>query len=306
MSGADFALPRVLAWEVTRRCPMKCRHCRAAASDMPYEGELTTDECLRVIDSISSINPPPLVIWTGGEPMTRPDLAELVRHASDKGLRSVLAPCGMLVTEERLARLKEAGVMACSFSLDGPDRRTHDAFRGIEGAWESVLSAMAAARAVGMPFQVNTLVRKGSLSTLDSIYERALLEGATRLDLFFLVPTGRGAFMDSQVPDDAETRSVIEWSAGKRTKLTCCPGAGTCIGGRGFAFLSHVGTLQTCGFVQIPCGGIREFDFDFTRLVAAAENPLGHCGNCRRPDLVGHAHPVFSGVFPADGEAAVQ
>ena len=282
MSGTPFALPRVLAWEVTRRCPMKCRHCRAAAGDMQYEGELSKDECLRVIDSISSINPPPLIIWTGGEPMTRPDLAELVRHASDRGLRSVLAPCGMLVTEESLSRLKEAGVMACSFSLDGPDRKTHDDFRGVEGAWEAVLTSMAVARAVGMPFQVNTVVRKGSLDALDAIYERALSEGAMRLDLFFLVPTGRAAFIDSQVPDDAETDAVISWAEGRRTKLTCCPDAGTCIGGRGFAFLSHVGTLQTCGFVQTPCGNIRDFDFDFPRLAAAADNPLGHCGNCRK------------------------
>ena len=283
MNALSFSLPRVLAWEVTRRCPMKCRHCRAAAADCAYDGELTTEECQKVLDSLSALPKPPMIIWTGGEPMTRADLPELVRHATAKGLRSVLAPCGMLATEDRLRELKTAGVIGCSFSLDGPDRISHDAFRGVDGAWESVRKAMAAARAAGLPFQVNTVVRKGSLASLDAIYAQALAEGATRLDLFFLVPTGRGRLLDDQVPSDAETDAVIAWAAGKRTKLTCCPQAGTCIGGRGFAFLSHTGTLQTCGFVQKPCGNIRAFDFDFARLVSAAVNPLGAEGNCRSP-----------------------
>ena len=278
-----FAFPRVLAWEVTRRCPMNCRHCRAGAADQTFGGELTTDECMRIIDSLSHgrSNSPTIIIWTGGEPMTRADLPDLVRQATARGIRSVLAPCGMLVTEARLRALKEAGVMACSFSLDGPDRATHDAFRGVDGAWEAVRAAMAVARRIGMPFQVNTVVRKGSLRTLDALYGQALAEGATRLDLFFLVPTGRGARIGSEVPDDAETEAVIAWAAGKRTKLTCCPRAGTCIGGRGFAFLSHTGDLQTCGFVQTPCGNIRDHGLDFCRLIAAAENPLGASLNCR-------------------------
>ena len=281
VAEGTFAFPRVLAWEVTRRCPMKCRHCRAAADDCAYEGELSTAECRQVIDSLAAHAPPPMIIWTGGEPMSRADLPALVRYATEKGLRSVLAPCGLFATRERLLELKAAGVMACSFSLDGPDRISHDAFRGVEGAWDAVKAAMAAARAVGLPFQVNTVVRKGALDRLDGIYAQALAEGATRLDLFFLVPTGRGRLIDGLVPDAAETEAVIAWAAGKRTKLTCCPQAGTCIGGRGFAFLSHTGTLQTCGFVPTPCGDIRDFGFDFARLVAAAVNPLGVAGNCR-------------------------
>lgn len=229
-----------------------------------------------------------MVIWTGGEPMTREDLPELVRHASSLGIRSVLAPCGMLVTEARLQELKDAGVMACSLSVDGLDRKTHDSFRGVDGAWDSVHAAMSAARAVGMPFQVNTVVRKGSVHThegsvptLDAIYDMAMGEGASRLDLFFLVPTGRGKSIDSLVPESSEVETAIAWAKGRNVKLTCCPQAGTCIGGRGFAFLSHTGTLQTCGFVQTPCGNIRDYGFDFMKLVESAKNPLGVSGNCR-------------------------
>lgn len=235
---------------------------------------------MRVLDSLAAMRP--MVIWTGGEPMTREDLPGLIRHATSLGIRSVLAPCGMLVTEDRLLELKDAGVMACSFSLDGPDRAAHDAFRGIDGAWDGVLRAMSIARGAGMPFQVNTVVRKGALDTLDAVYGKAMSEGATRLDLFFLVPTGRGRGIDALVPDDSEVKSAIEWSRGRRVKLTCCPQAGTCIGGRGFAFLSHTGTLQPCGFVQVPCGNVRDFGYDFRRMVESAENPLGACGNCRQ------------------------
>jgi MoaA/NifB/PqqE/SkfB family radical SAM enzyme len=109
----------------------------------------------------------------------------------------------------------------------------------------------------------------------------AMGEGASRLDLFFLVPTGRGKSIDSLVPDASEVETAIAWSKGKNVKLTCCPQAGTCIGGRGFAFLSHTGTLQTCGFVQTPCGNIRDYGFDFMKLVESAKNPLGVSGNCR-------------------------
>ena len=257
---------------------MKCRHCRASASDSAYDGELTAAECRRTLDSLAGFRP--MVIWTGGEPMTREDLPELVRYATSLGIRSVLAPCGMLVTVERLKELKAAGVVACSFSVDGPDKASHDSFRGVDGAWDSVFSAMAAARSAGMPFQVNTVVRKGSVPTLDAIYGMAMAEGASRLDLFFLVSTGRGKSIDSLVPDASEVVAAIEWSKGRKVKLTCCPQAGTCIGGRGFAFLSHTGTLQTCGFVPVPCGNIRDFGYDFAKLAAAAENPLGVSGCC--------------------------
>ena len=222
-----------------------------------------------------------MIIWTGGEPMMRVDLPNLIRHATAQGVRSVLAPCGMLVTEDRLLELKDAGIMACSFSIDGPDRESHDAFRGVDGAWESIMAAMAAARAVRLPFQINTVVRHGALKTLDTIYKIAMDEGATRLDLFFLVPTGRGLLIDSQVPNEEETESVIAWAEGKRTKLTCCPKAGTCIGGHGFAFLSHTGNLQICGFVPVSCGNIRDHNLDFRRLVSSATNPLDRSGNCR-------------------------
>ena len=261
---------------------------------MEYGGELSTDECRRVLDSLSNA----MIIWTGGEPMCRPDMVELVSHATSRGLRSVMAPCGMLVTEERLVALKDAGVMALSFSLDGPDAASHDSFRGVAGAYDNVTRAMVAAKRAGISFQINTTVSKLNIDRLDEIAERAKELGAAKLDLFFLVPVGRGGGLAEYALSDDETKRVLDWSfqlSGIAVKHTCCPSAPAhwsacgcpgarpcgCLGGRGFAFLSHTGDLQTCGFIDVPCGNIRDFDFDFGALVAAAANPLGEDGSCR-------------------------
>ena len=284
----NFRFPRVLAWEVTRRCPMKCRHCRAAAADFAYDGELTTGECLKVIDSLASRAgepPAPMVIWTGGEPMSRPDLAELVRAAKARGIRSVMAPCGALVTDERLAELKDAGIAACSFSIDGPDAESHDSFRGVQGAFEKVKAAISSARRVGMPFQVNATVTKLNSRRLGEIRDLAVSLGASKLDLFFLVTVGRGKALAPLAVSDEETQRILVWMKSVKeipVKATCCPSGPTgCLGGRGFAFLSHTGVLQTCGFVEAPCGSVKEHGFDFRATIATASNPLGESGNCR-------------------------
>ena len=304
-----FRMPRVLAWEVTRRCPLKCRHCRAGAADLPYARELTTAECRRALDSLAapSSQPPPLVIWTGGEPMLRPDILALVSHATALGIRSVMAPCGMLVTEARLGELKAAGVTACSFSLDGPDAATHDAFRGVAGAYDNVTRAMRIAAALGMPFQVNTTVSTLNLDRLDALYDAAVRLGAAKLDLFFLVPVGRGKGIARYALSPEQTDRVLDWAFARAVqgplaiKTTCCPSAPFrwarwkplhaldaplrppcgCLGGRGFAFLSHVGDLQTCGFIDTPCGNLRDHACDVRALIAAAANPLGAAGTCR-------------------------
>ena len=309
-TSSNFMPPRVVAWEVTRRCPLHCRHCRAGATDVPYRHELTTDECKRVIASLAAAEPKPMVIWTGGEPMLRPDILELVADATANGIRSVMAPCGLLVTEARLRALKDAGVRACSFSLDGPDAASHDAFRGVPGAYDNVTRAMAVAREIGMPFQVNTTVSTLNVDRLPEIYARAVALGAVQLDLFFLVPVGRGKAIADYALSDEQTRRVLDWAFQKAVegplavKETCCPSAPAywggwkpahapaaqmrppcgCLGGRGFAFLSHVGDLQTCGFIDVSCGNIRDVDCDFRALLAQASNPLGRRGTCRTPD----------------------
>ena len=239
--------------------------------------------------------------------MLRPDILALVSHATALGIRSVMAPCGMLVTESRLGELKAAGVTACSFSLDGPDAATHDAFRGVAGAYDNVTRAMRIAAALGMPFQVNTTVSTLNLDRLDALYDAAVRLGAAKLDLFFLVPVGRGKGIARYALSPEQTDRVLDWAFARAVqgplaiKTTCCPSAPFrwarwkplhapdaplrppcgCLGGRGFAFLSHVGDLQTCGFIDTPCGNLRDHACDVRALIAAAANPLGAAGTCR-------------------------
>lgn len=299
---------RVIAWEVTRRCPLSCRHCRAGAQDRDYAGELTTDECLRVLDSLAP-EMRPMIIWTGGEPMCRPDILELVRAATERGLRSVMAPCGTLVTREALQSLQAAGLMACSFSLDGATAAAHDAFRGVAGAFENVTRAMSVAAEIGMSFQVNTTVSRLNKDELPLIRHKAIEAGAGTLDLFFLVPVGRGAAMRdlSLAPEDAD--AVLRWAfemdaqGPVRVRETCapqavrvwhaagCPGRipTGCLGGRGFAFISHTGVLQPCGFLDVDSGDLRDYGFDMKKAYACSKvfNDLrqterygGVCGVC--------------------------
>ena len=282
---------RVLAWEVTRRCPMACKHCRGASRDEAYAGELTTTQAKAVTDSLDADAAHPMLIFTGGEPMFREDLPELVRHATARGFRCVLAPCGRFATEERLAELKAAGICALSLSIDGPDAATHDAFRGVPGAFAMALRAMAAARAVGLPFQVNHTLTRANRHDLRAMRDFALAQGATRLDVFFLVPVGRGSAIAELCLSDGETEAALDELLALDAEgslplhVTCEPrilsraaAAPTppkspfngCMAGAGFCFLSHTGELRPCGFFPEAGGNVRDFAFNLPAAYRAS------------------------------------
>ena len=286
---------RVIAWEITRRCPMACQHCRGASRDLPYEDELTTAEACRVLDSIvAAVQPParlPMIIFTGGEPMFRADLEQIVRYATQRGFPAVLAPCGRVASAERLTALKAAGIRAISLSVDGPDAATHDAFRGVSGAFQMALDAMQAAREVGLPFQVNHTLTRAGLGKLRAMRDFALAQGASRLDVFFLVPVGRGSAISAQCLTDAETEAALTELLALDDEgllpihVTCEPRilrlaearetptrspCNGCMAGAGFLFLSHIGDLQPCGFFECPLGNIRDFDLDIPKTLAAS------------------------------------
>ena len=125
---------RLVAWEVTRSCNLACKHCRAEAHPEPYPGELSTDEAKALIDTFPQVGNP-IIIFTGGDPMMRPDVYELVAYTHSKGLTCAFSPNGTLITPESARRIKEAGVERCSISIDGADAASHDAFRGVPGAF---------------------------------------------------------------------------------------------------------------------------------------------------------------------------
>lgn len=193
----DFSeRPFIVIWETTQACDLACVHCRACAQPLRSALELTTEEAKRLIDEVKALEAPVFVL-TGGDPLKRPDIFELVEYASSQGGRISLTPSATpLLTQEAITRLKQCGLARLAISLDGPDATLHDAFRRVPGSYDWTLSAVRWAREIGLPVQINTTITRHNLQHLDSMI--ALLE---RLDIvlwsvFFLVPTGRGSAID--------------------------------------------------------------------------------------------------------------
>ena len=141
--------PRILAFEITRKCRFNCRHCRAGGGRAQTKKDLSTQQCKRILKAVEDYNKA-VVIFTGGEPMERADIYDLVAYARGLGLRSVMASCGYSLSEQSLERLRASGLLAMSFSLDGASRESNDAFRESEGAFDAVVEAAQLCRQVGL------------------------------------------------------------------------------------------------------------------------------------------------------------
>jgi radical SAM protein len=188
--------PFIVIWETTQACDLACVHCRACAQPLRNSLELTTDEAKRMIDEIAAMQAP-LFVMTGGDPLKRPDIYELVSYAADKGVRPSLTPSATpLLTREAVVKLKEAGLARLAISLDGPTAEIHDAFRKVSGSFQWTLDAVRYAREIGLPVQINTTITRHNLKYLADMI--ALLESLDIVlwSVFFLVPTGRGQNID--------------------------------------------------------------------------------------------------------------
>src|ERR1035437_9085543 len=212
MRPADFALvdfnraPFLVIWEVTRACALACVHCRADAIHRRDPRELTTEEGFRLIDQVRAFGPrPPLFVLTGGDPMCRPDLADLVRYAAGTGLTVALTPSGTAAaTPARLAALKDAGLSRVAVSLDGPDPETHDAFRRVRGSYTWTMRIIDSAIDLGLPLQINSTISRLTLPYLEAMAARVAEMPVTLWALFFLIQTGRGANLEQISADDCE------------------------------------------------------------------------------------------------------
>ena len=210
MLEADFDLaPFTIAWEVTRACAFACVHCRADAQHTRDPRELTTEEGHHLLNRFKQFGSP-IVVFTGGDPMMRRDLFELIHVATELGLRASLTPTATaLPTPERLNKAMEAGVRRIALSLDAPSPEVHDAFRQVPGSWERTMKILRNAHSVGLSAQINTTVTKFNVHLLPDMVRFVEEVGAVQWSVFFLVPTGRGQIQHMISPEEHER--VFHW-----------------------------------------------------------------------------------------------
>jgi len=311
--GKRIVKPRLIAFELTRRCRFSCRHCRANAG-IAGDEELTTSECKRILKAVAKFKKC-MIIFTGGEPMERGDIYELIRYGRNLGLRPVLATCGYLINEKAIVRLKKAGIRTLSFSLDGAGAETHDRLRGAKGAFDSVIKAAEIARKVRVRFQINTTISKVNIDEIVGIVELTKRLGAYCFNPFILVPTGRGKQMADEILNPIVYETMLnellrlKLESQIQVRVTCGPQfarvckqaqakglteeVNGCMGGRGFGFISYRGDVQTCGFLNKSAGNLIENGFDFGRIWLGSEflkeirNLSTYKGNCRVCEFAG-------------------
>jgi radical SAM protein len=196
--------PFIVIWETTQACDLACVHCRACAQPVRSALELNTAEAKRLIDDVAELAVPVFVL-TGGDPLKRPDIFELVQYASSSGVRISLTPSATpLLTAEAIQRLKDCGLARLAISIDGPTAAIHDAFRRVPGSYDWTLNALRVAHEIGLPAQINTTITRHNLQHLDAMI--GLLEQIDIVlwSVFFLVPTGRGSTVDLITADEFE------------------------------------------------------------------------------------------------------
>jgi len=291
MHAADL---RLVFWETTAACNLSCKHCRRLELDATRD-ELTTAEAKAMIDGIAQMGKP-ILVFSGGEPLMRPDLWELLAYAKAAGLTLALATNGTTVDEVVAERIAGAGVARVSISLDGADAATHDAFRGQVGSFEAALAGQARLRARGVGTQINCTVARHNRDQLVALRERCIAIGAEALHLFVVVPVGCGVELTAAMRLSAdEVESVLGWLADQAgdprlfVKATCAPQfariarqkgklgdlrghahgnkAGVnattrgCLAGSAVCFVSAKGEVFPCGYLPVTCGHLRTQSF---------------------------------------------
>jgi AdoMet-dependent heme synthase len=286
--------PFIAIWEVTQACDLACVHCRASAQPERHPMELSTAEGKELIDQIADLEVPVFVL-TGGDPIKRPDLFELIAHARKVGVRVSLTPSATpLLTRDIVFRLKEAGLARLAVSMDGASAATHDAFRGLSGSFARTLDAVRWANEADLPVQINTTFSRRNIGEIDSIVALMKTLKLTLWSVFFLVPTGRGKLNDLLSADEFEEvfakihalskqagfdiktteaqhyrRYVLQQKVTDRKAgiLSDSPArVQDAIGraprglnaGKGFVFISHKGEVFPSGFLPLAAGSIRE------------------------------------------------
>jgi radical SAM protein with 4Fe4S-binding SPASM domain len=283
--------PFIVSYSITTKCNLKCKHCYSDSVEAAPD-ELSTEEALRLIDDLSTWGIRLLVI-DGGEPLCRPDVLDIVKYATSKGIRTTIGSNGTLIDEAMARKMLDAGVRAVAISVDAADASTHDYFRGVTGAFEQTMRGLEACRATGLPFQLNMVIRKETISQLDDMLDLAVDSGANAVELFDLVAAGRAKRESSkQLLDLNERKRAMEWLAEAQEdcpiviRVPACPmyplllqqkgvqpkhfppamlqripywGRGCAAGmPMGYVMITCNGDVNPCMLLQINLGNIRE------------------------------------------------
>ncbi|MFC4543648.1 TIGR04053 family radical SAM/SPASM domain-containing protein [Halosolutus amylolyticus] len=309
--------PFVLIWELTQACALACDHCRADAKPNRHPDELSTAEGKALLEQAAEFGEGQLIVLSGGDPLVREDVTELVAYGDDLGHRMTITPSGThSLTADRIEDLADAGLKRMAVSLDGAAPESHDAFRGEEGSFAETIRAVEDAREAGLPVQVNTTICRQTVGELPAI--RDLLEdiGAVMWSVFFLVPVGRGRVLEPIDPDEAD--AVMAWldevsdtspfgvktteaphyrrvSLQRRTAAADSPPERNegvsrrtgIVAGDGFAFVSHTGEVFPSGFLPESAGNVRDRpvhelyrDSDLFTSLRDRDRLKGKCGAC--------------------------
>jgi heme b synthase len=289
--------PRLIFWELTTGCNLRCVHCRASATELMSPDDLDYPEACGIIDEIAAYAPLILVL-SGGEPLWRADVFDLAERARSRNLRVALATNGTLVTPGIAQRIRDTGIQRVSISLDGADRETHDSFRGHAGAFDGAVAGLRNLKEAGVSTQINTTISHRNASQLPEILKLALSLGVDAFHLFLLVPVGCGlTIAEQESVQGEEAERILNWfydrslDSGIEMKATCAPqyyriarqrraemkrqGLATpempahgmnamtrgCLAGSGVCFISHRGEVFPCGYLPVPAGDLRTQSF---------------------------------------------
>jgi len=287
--GIEFE-PKWLAWEVTRRCNLRCVHCRSSSETVVHEHpDFPTEAAFRVLDDIAGYARP-VVVLSGGEPLVRGDVFDIARHGTELGLRMCLATNGVLVDEDTCREMKASGIRIVSLSLDGSTAEVHDDFRSQEGAFEGTLRAAELFRRHGIEFIVNSSFTKRNQAEIPRVYRLAKELGATAWYMFMIVPTGRGEEMMRELISREDYEEILQWHYRMEkdeeqmlVRPTCAPhyyrivrqkaredgegfkrrslkfstgGAKGCIAGQVICLIDVDGNVLPCSYFPMPAGNI--------------------------------------------------
>jgi AdoMet-dependent heme synthase len=311
-----------VSWNLTQRCNLECAHCYMSAfAGADTRGELTTAECRRVVDEIAQVNPNVFLILTGGEPLLRKDLWEIADYAAEKRFTTVLGTNGVLLREREAALMRKHGVLGASISLDSTDAARHDAFRHLPGAWQGAVRATRILRAQGLDFSIHMSVTDWNVGEVPAMIDLARELGATVLNFFFLVRTGRGKNL-SDIDAHAYERILTHlatiqgvgagerfedpWSTpvgradGLLIRAKCAPhfrrilwqlnpaspllknyAHGSCPAGKYYCRITPEGDVTPCPYMHVAAGNLRHASF----AELWRQSPV--FGNLREPKLGG-------------------